>query len=47
MLNAHCAKVVLGTIDNYIGQEEATLFIVKCLKENKKLVFQTRKSIAI
>ena len=24
------------------GQEEATLYIVKCLKENRKLVFQTR-----
>ena len=31
--------------NNYSGQEEATLCIVKCLKEDRKLVFQMRKSI--
>ena len=43
MLNTHCAEVVLGTIMN--GQEEVTLYIVKCLKENRKLVFQIRNKV--
>ena len=30
---------------NYSGQEEATLCIVKCLKEDRKLVFQMRNKV--
>ena len=33
--------------NNYSGQEEATLCIVKCLKEDRKLVFQMRNKVAI
>ena len=32
---------------NYSEQEEATLCIVKCLKEDKKLVFQMRNKVYI
>ena len=38
-----CLEV--GTIDICSGQEEAMLCIVKCLKENRKLVFQTRNKV--
>ena len=31
--------------NNYSGQEEATLCIVKCLKEDRKLVFQMRNKV--
>ena len=31
--------------NNYGGQEEATLCIVKCLKEDRKLVFQMRNKV--
>ena len=31
--------MLFGT-NNHSGQEEATLCIVKCLKEDRKLVFQ-------
>ena len=31
--------------NNYSGQEEATLCIVKCLKEHRKLVFQMRNKV--
>ena len=33
--------------NNYSGQEEATLCIVKCLKEDRKLVFQMRNKVYI
>ena len=33
--------------NNYSGQEEATLCIVKCLKEDRKLAFQMRNKVAI
>ena len=40
MLNAHCAW------DNsYSGQEEPTLCIVKCFKEDRKLVIQMRNKV--
>ena len=31
--------------NNYSGQEEATLCIVKCLKEDRKLVFHMRNKV--
>ena len=31
--------------NNYSGQEEATLCIVKCLKKDRKLVFQMRNKV--
>ena len=31
--------------NSYSGQEEATLCIVKCLKEDRKLVFQMRNKV--
>ena len=31
--------------NNYSGQEEATLCIIKCLKEDRKLVFQMRNKV--
>ena len=37
--------MLLGTITSYSGQEEATLCIVKCLKEDGKLVFQMRNKV--
>ena len=37
--------MLLGTIANHSGQEEATLCIVKCLKEDMKLVFQMRNKV--
>ena len=33
--------------NNYSGQEEATLYIVKCLKEDRKLAFQMRNEVYI
>ena len=33
--------------NNCSGREEATLFVVKCLKEDRKLVFQMRNKVYI
>ena len=38
----HVAGCYVAWNNNYSGQEEATLCIVKCLKEDRKLVFQMR-----
>ena len=37
--------MLLGTLTSYSGQEEATLCIVKCLKEDRKLAFQMRNKV--
>ena len=45
MLNAHCVKVVLGTIALVDTRKLCTLCIVKCVLEDRKLVFQMRNKI--
>ena len=39
--------MLLRIITIYSEQEEATLCIVKCLKEDRKLVFQMRNKVHI
>ena len=44
---AYVAGCFAAWNNNYSGQEEATLCIVKCLKEDRKLVFQMRSKVYI